>query len=629
MSSRFAPSLAGCLLLAMLAPACAWAGVTKIGSSGTAAGQFSQVAGVASDSAGNVYAVDTGGNRVEKFAPDGKFLQSFGSSGSGDGQLNSPADVALDSAGNVYVADKGNSRIEKFAPDGAFVAAAGAQGTGPGFFQNLTAVAVDAAGNVYTLDQARIQKFDGSGNFQWASQPFGSIMGLAVNPAGEVYTDDLMQHLVRRLTTAGADDGSVPPPPDGRAFTPQDVSVDHAGGLLVWNSTLNEVDKFDPAGAFQSSWTPSGNMPRTPAGGARAQAAQSPPPPPPPGGGSSNTTQLGQVAEAPNGGAYVAASGLSNQVLRLDPTSPDVVSFETINDNPLVTQTQHMLRARASVPFGSVSAYAFDSDGDGSFETAATIDALGGMAKVVYGQAGRYNVRVRATAAGGGSVDSGPLDGPPFLDVRPKPPPGTVGVSINGGADYTNSPKVQLAIVWPRLSLQVFVANDGGFAGASGQTLSPSISWTLRSTGPERLPKTVYVRFEGVPNDVLPGGAQVGGPSATYTDDIILDQTAPILESASLAAPPAATAARTQRFRVRLRAKDGNSGVAMAQFRAGHKRLAPVKFRRRLAVNAARAPSAASRSATAATWPGRSAPYSEAMCVGFGVTASVSEIGWT
>jgi hypothetical protein len=600
MSSRFAPSLAGCLLLVTLVPACASAGVTKIGSSGSAAGQFNQLGGIASDSAGNVYAVDTGGNRVEKFSPDGTFLQSFGSTGSGDGQLSSPADVALDSAGNVYVADKGNSRVEKFAPDGAFLAAAGAQGTDPGSFQNLIAVAVDAAGNVYTLDQTRIQKFDGSGSFQWVSQSFGSIMGLAVSPGGEVYTDDLIQHLVRRLTTSGADDGSVAPPPDGRQFMPQEVGVDHAGGLLVWNSILNEVDRFDRAGAFQSSWTPSGNMPRTPTAGARAYAAQSPTPPPPPPG--ANNPQLGPVAEAPNGGAYVA-EGVANQILRLDPTSPDVVSFETINDNPLVTQTQHMLRARASVPFGSVASYAFDSDGNGSFETPATIDPLGGMARVVYAQAGHYNVRVRATAAAGGSADSGPLDGPPFLDVRPKPPAGTVGVSIDGGADYTNTPKVQLSIVWPRLSLQVFVANDGGFGGASGQALVASIPWTLRSTGPERLPKTVYVRFEGVPNDLLPGGVQVGGPSATYTDDIILDQTAPVLESASLAgAPGAATAARTKRFRVRLRAKDGNSGVGMAQFRAGRKRLAPVKFRRSLAVKATRAPSAARVRDRAGNW---------------------------
>ena len=39
-----------------------------------------------------------------------------GPNGSGDGQFYSPIDVAVDSNGNVYVVDTGNSRIQKFAP---------------------------------------------------------------------------------------------------------------------------------------------------------------------------------------------------------------------------------------------------------------------------------------------------------------------------------------------------------------------------------------------------------------------------------------------------------------------------------------------------------------------------------
>src|SRR5439155_943447 len=42
------------------------------------------------------------------------FVTKWGSMGSGDGQFNDPASVAVDGSGNVFVVDNGNSRIQKF-----------------------------------------------------------------------------------------------------------------------------------------------------------------------------------------------------------------------------------------------------------------------------------------------------------------------------------------------------------------------------------------------------------------------------------------------------------------------------------------------------------------------------------
>ena len=83
----------------------------------------------------------------------------------------------------------------------------------------------------------------------------------------------------------------------------------------------------------------------------------------------------------------------------------------------------------------------------------------------------------------------------------------------------------------------------------------------LQSAGPERLPKTVYVRFAG------PGGIS----PITFTDDIILDQTPPVLSGASLTGASASratatAAARTlRRFTLLLRARDNVSGVGKLQ----------------------------------------------------------------
>jgi hypothetical protein len=119
-------------------------------------------------------------------------------------------------------------------------------------------------------------------------------------------------------------------------------------------------------------------------------------------------------------------------------------------------------------------------------------------------------------------------------------PSGPVGVSINSAALYTRSPDVTLSVVWPEGADTVLVSNDGGFAAAKAFPVADKISWTLDSSGLERLPKTVCVRFMCTTPDVvgLPlASSSTGqlatttcsGSSSSYTDDIILDQTPPVV----------------------------------------------------------------------------------------------------
>src|SRR3972149_1227097 len=88
--------------------------VNKWGSAGSGDGQFNTPRAIAVDSSGNVYVVDSGNHRIQKFTSEGVFLTKWGSAGSGDGQFNYAFGVAVDSSGKVYVADWDNHRIQKF-----------------------------------------------------------------------------------------------------------------------------------------------------------------------------------------------------------------------------------------------------------------------------------------------------------------------------------------------------------------------------------------------------------------------------------------------------------------------------------------------------------------------------------
>jgi NHL repeat len=73
---------------------------------------------IAVDGAGNLYVLDTGNHRVQKFGPDARYLASFGRQGQGPGEFYYPAWLAVDAEGFLYVTDPNNQRIQVLTPDG-------------------------------------------------------------------------------------------------------------------------------------------------------------------------------------------------------------------------------------------------------------------------------------------------------------------------------------------------------------------------------------------------------------------------------------------------------------------------------------------------------------------------------
>jgi hypothetical protein len=96
-----------------------------------------------------------------------EFVQTIGDIDTEDENLafNLPEDLAVDNAGNIYILDSGNHRIQKFGPDLKYLKTFGRRGQGPAEFNYPQGLDIDSDGNIYVLDryQSRIQILDSVG----------------------------------------------------------------------------------------------------------------------------------------------------------------------------------------------------------------------------------------------------------------------------------------------------------------------------------------------------------------------------------------------------------------------------------------------------------------------------------
>ena len=74
-----------------------------------------------------------------------------------------PLDIAKDAEGNVYVLDAGNYRIQKFDKNGKYLTTIGRKGEGPGEFMGPKKVCIDSNGTIYVFDFNRIKVFSYDG----------------------------------------------------------------------------------------------------------------------------------------------------------------------------------------------------------------------------------------------------------------------------------------------------------------------------------------------------------------------------------------------------------------------------------------------------------------------------------
>ena len=140
-----------------------WGSFADISTGEAPGGTFYEPWGITIGLDGSVYVADTWNHRIQKFTPEGEFVNMWGFFGQAESPyaLWGPRDITVDNDGNILVTDTGNKRIVIFDADGNSISEFGGAGFSPGEFDEPVGLVADSGGNLYINDtwNQRIQNF--------------------------------------------------------------------------------------------------------------------------------------------------------------------------------------------------------------------------------------------------------------------------------------------------------------------------------------------------------------------------------------------------------------------------------------------------------------------------------------
>jgi DNA-binding beta-propeller fold protein YncE len=226
------------------------------GRSGRTPGRFTLPRSVALDAAGNFLVADTRNDRIERLRPDGSVIDVWGkistlgfpTTGNGNREFRDPTAVAVDpSSGEVWTVEGGNHRVQRFAADGTWLATYGgvAAGGAPGQFTEPLGVAVGPGGEVLVADTRndRLQRRDPGTGVWSVVGSFARPSAVAVGADGRRYVAEAGADRVRVLRP----DGSTAATIDG-LHAPEGVAVDSEGRVIVADTQSHRVLRYAPTG---------------------------------------------------------------------------------------------------------------------------------------------------------------------------------------------------------------------------------------------------------------------------------------------------------------------------------------------------------------------------------------------
>lgn len=233
------------------------------GTAGTAAKQFNNPSGIATDGT-NVYIADTDNNRIQKCLADGSTCAIWGALGTYQGKFSSPKGIVYDDSQvpeRVYVADTGNNRIQLFDTSGVYTDQFGTYGTGvvgsANFVLPYRLITGSNPNFIFVLDTLKkVQRVSKSAKLT------DYIIDLTTAGAGLAMVTDTL-YITSLPTTLKIFTTVSTSPTAGITATndighPVDLALDSSGNIFINNNFTSPnfpvVQKFNSSFVQQAEW---------------------------------------------------------------------------------------------------------------------------------------------------------------------------------------------------------------------------------------------------------------------------------------------------------------------------------------------------------------------------------------
>ncbi|MGO9604632.1 MAG: hypothetical protein ACLQAT_14805 [Candidatus Binataceae bacterium] len=240
--------------------------VTELTSSGGLAGNFApgganfiDPVGVAIDTAGNAWVVNSFGSSVTALTSGGGLFGYFTPF-----HTVNPFQVAIDAAGHIWMVNFAGQSMTELTSSGGLLGNFNNLNPSGANFQDPTGLAFDDAGNVWLTNAGgnanSMTELTSSGtlagNFNNSNPTganFNEPFGVAIDADGDVWVGNFNGNSVTELTSSGGLAGNFAP--IGANFNePQGMAIDASGNVWVTNSNGNSVAEF--VGAARPVLTP-------------------------------------------------------------------------------------------------------------------------------------------------------------------------------------------------------------------------------------------------------------------------------------------------------------------------------------------------------------------------------------
>ena len=139
-----------------------------------------------------LYVCDQKNDRIKVYTKELKLVETFGSHGSQEGEMNWPYDIACGDSDHIYVADSDNHRVQIFDKSGHFLRSFGTSGGDIGSLMRPTGICIGHDGLLYITEYAnhRVLVFHRDGRYMGGLGSYGSGSGQLCYPVGVTMDGD-------------------------------------------------------------------------------------------------------------------------------------------------------------------------------------------------------------------------------------------------------------------------------------------------------------------------------------------------------------------------------------------------------------------------------------------------------